>query len=74
MHSRGGVNEMASYTQAVYGADAVGEMVLELARAAEIARARGCAAESIVLDPGLGSRSAPSTAWLHSRNSTGSLR
>jgi dihydropteroate synthase len=54
MHSRGGVNEMASYSQAVYGDDAVGEMVAELRSAAETARARGCSAASLVLDPGLG--------------------
>ncbi len=54
MHSRGAVNEMASYSQAVYTDDAVGDMVRELADAAEIARSRGCAPETIVLDPGLG--------------------
>jgi dihydropteroate synthase len=54
MHSRGNVNEMASYSQAVYGADPVGDMVASLERAVETARARGCVPESIVLDPGLG--------------------
>jgi len=54
MHSRGGVQDMASYELAVYGADPVGEILDELRARAEAAEAAGVAAESIVLDPGLG--------------------
>jgi dihydropteroate synthase len=54
MHSRGGVAEMARYETAVYGDDAVGEIVRELAEAVERAGSTGMPAESIVIDPGLG--------------------
>lgn len=54
MHSRGGVEEMASYGLAEYGPDPVGEMVGELGESLERARGAGIAASSIVLDPGLG--------------------
>lgn len=54
MHSRGGVDEMASYGMARYGEDPVGEVVAELAAAAEHARGAGVSADAIVLDPGLG--------------------
>ncbi len=54
MHSRGSIEEMASYQTATYGNDPVGEVVAELAAAAERAMAAGVAREAIVLDPGLG--------------------
>ncbi|HEU4698090.1 MAG TPA: dihydropteroate synthase [Gemmatimonadales bacterium] len=53
MHSRGGFEEMASYTHAAYG-DVVGEVVAELRGALATAVAAGVAEEAIVLDPGLG--------------------
>lgn len=54
MHSRGGVTDMARYETGTYGVDPVGEMVMELGTAVERATAAGLAAESIVIDPGLG--------------------
>lgn len=54
MHSRGEVEEMASYGLADYGPDPVGEIVDELDGALERARALGIAESTIVLDPGLG--------------------
>lgn len=54
MHSRGGVDRMAAYDQAVYGGDVVGEVAAELAEAASRALAAGVAADAVVLDPGLG--------------------
>lgn len=54
MHSRGGVETMARYAEATYGADPVGEVTAELAAALERARAAGIAEAAIVLDPGLG--------------------
>lgn len=54
MHSRGTVDRMARYETAVYGPDAVGEVVAELGQAIERARAAGVREASLVLDPGLG--------------------
>jgi len=54
MHSRGSVAEMASYERATYGADVTGEVSAELRASAGNARTAGIAAESIVLDPGIG--------------------
>ena len=54
MHSRGGVEGMASYETAVYGADPVGEVVDELGAAAARALDAGVLPDAIVLDPGLG--------------------
>lgn len=54
MHSRGSVAEMASYERATYGADVTGEVSAELRASADNARSAGIAAESIVLDPGIG--------------------
>ncbi|MBX6364453.1 MAG: dihydropteroate synthase [Gemmatimonadetes bacterium] len=54
MHSRGGVETMARYAEATYGADPVGEVTAELATALERARAAGIADAAVVLDPGLG--------------------
>ncbi|HEY8470319.1 MAG TPA: dihydropteroate synthase [Longimicrobiales bacterium] len=54
MHSRGPVDQMASYELARYGPDPVGDIVRELAEAMERARATGIASAAVVLDPGLG--------------------
>ncbi|HSJ63343.1 MAG TPA: dihydropteroate synthase [Gemmatimonadaceae bacterium] len=54
MHSRGAVAEMASYALADYGNDVVGEVVAELATRVDAARRAGVAAESLVVDPGIG--------------------
>src|SRR5687767_7341554 len=54
MHSRGTVEEMASYATADYGDDPVAEIVSELVDLTQTARAAGVAKENIVLDPGLG--------------------
>lgn len=54
MHSRGDVANMASFDDAQYGDDPVGEMVSELDDAVATARDAGVADEQIVIDPGLG--------------------
>jgi dihydropteroate synthase len=54
MHSRGGIEEMASYALARYGSDVVGEVVAELGEAVARAAAAGIARGQIVADPGLG--------------------
>jgi dihydropteroate synthase len=54
MHSRGSVENMARYEMADYGVDPVGEMVRELQSSVTAATNAGVAAETIVLDPGLG--------------------
>lgn len=54
MHSRGGVAEMGTYRYAQYGDDVVGEIIAELEGAVATARTAGVAAESIVVDPGVG--------------------
>lgn len=53
MHSRGTVQDMASYTHATYS-DIVGEVAADLDRAATVAIEAGVAPDNIVLDPGLG--------------------
>lgn len=54
MHSRGSVAEMASYAQATYGSDVVGDVIRELGESVERARAAGVDRLSIVVDPGFG--------------------
>jgi dihydropteroate synthase len=54
MHSRGGVEDMARYETARYGADPVAEVVDELGAAVERARDAGIPTDALVLDPGLG--------------------
>jgi dihydropteroate synthase len=54
MHSRGGVETMGTYIDAVYGDDAVGEIIVELGARVEWARAAGVARENIAIDPGVG--------------------
>ncbi|HUG40454.1 MAG TPA: dihydropteroate synthase [Longimicrobiales bacterium] len=68
MHSRGGVDRMAAYESAVYGADVAGEVAAELGAAAARARSAGIHRDAIVLDPGLGfaKRTADTVAVLRS--------
>lgn len=54
MHSRGGVQNMATYELANYGDDVVGEVLSELRTVTERARSAGVRDEAIVLDPGIG--------------------
>lgn len=54
MHSRGGVEAMASYALAEYEGDAVEKIVEELSASVGVALSSGIARESIVLDPGFG--------------------
>jgi dihydropteroate synthase len=54
MHSRGGVEEMATYQHANYGIDVVGEVIGELEVALRAAISAGVTAEAIVVDPGIG--------------------
>lgn len=54
MHSRGGVKDMASFAHATYGDDVVGECIAELTPRLRAATEAGVAADSIVLDPGIG--------------------
>ena len=54
MHSRGGVDQMASYDLAEYSADPVADVLRELGGAVERARAAGIPGHAIVIDPGLG--------------------
>jgi dihydropteroate synthase len=65
MHSRGGIEDMASYALAQY-ADAVAEVGAELQDAVERARMHGVGDDAIVIDPGLGfaKRTAHSLALL----------
>jgi len=54
MHSRGGVETMGTYADAVYGDDVVGEVIAELGARVEWARAAGVERERIAIDPGVG--------------------
>jgi dihydropteroate synthase len=65
MHSRGGIEDMASYALAQY-ADAVAEVGAELQHAVQRARLHGVSDDAIVIDPGLGfaKRTAHSLALL----------
>ena len=54
MHSRGTVAEMASYENAVYGNDPVGEIVAELEESVQTAQRAGIHPGRIALDPGIG--------------------
>jgi dihydropteroate synthase len=54
MHSRGSVETMATYAEAGYGDDVVGEIIAELGARVEWARAAGVAREHIAIDPGVG--------------------
>jgi dihydropteroate synthase len=54
MHSRGTVADMASYENAVYGKDPVGEIVAELEESVQTAQRAGVHPGRIALDPGIG--------------------
>ncbi|HUF51201.1 MAG TPA: dihydropteroate synthase [Longimicrobiales bacterium] len=54
MHSRGGVDRMARYELADYGADVVADVMRELDEAVARAHAVGVHDDTIILDPGLG--------------------
>jgi dihydropteroate synthase len=54
MHSRGGVETMGTYADAVYGDHVVGEIIAELGARVEWARAAGVCRENIAIDPGVG--------------------
>ncbi|MEP6989790.1 MAG: dihydropteroate synthase [bacterium] len=54
MHSRGGVEDMASYAHAVFADDPLDEVLDELAERVEAALESGIARERIVIDPGIG--------------------
>lgn len=66
MHSRGSVEEMASFAHATYSENVAGEVASELQAAADRALAAGVARAAIVVDPGIGfaKRSAHSLAVL----------
>ncbi|MGH7652329.1 MAG: dihydropteroate synthase [Gemmatimonadaceae bacterium] len=54
MHSRGTVGEMASYDNANYGSDPVGEILAELEDTIQTAQRAGIHPGRIALDPGIG--------------------
>jgi dihydropteroate synthase len=54
MHSRGSTRDMASYDAATYGADPVGDVVIELEAAVARARQAGLRDSQLAIDPGLG--------------------
>ena len=54
MHSRGDVADMATFVHAVYGEDAVGEVISELRAGVQRAVDAGVEGNRLVLDPGIG--------------------
>ena len=54
MHSRGSVADMASYDNAVYGSDPVGEILSELEESIQTAQKAGIHPGRIAIDPGIG--------------------
>ena len=54
MHSRGSVEDMASYAHAVFAGDPLDEVLDELRERVDVALASGIARERIVIDPGIG--------------------
>lgn len=54
MHSRGSVADMASYENAVYGDDPVGEVISELEESIQLAQSAGIHPGRIAVDPGIG--------------------
>ena len=54
MHSRGAVADMASYENAVYGHDPVGEIIAELEESIQLAQSAGVHPVRIAVDPGIG--------------------
>ena len=53
-HSRGGVEDMATYAHAVFAGDPLDEVLDELAERVEVALERGVARDRIAVDPGIG--------------------
>jgi dihydropteroate synthase len=66
MHSRGDVADMATFVHAVYGDDAVGDVIAELSAGVQYAVDAGIERTRIVIDPGIGfsKRGAQSLAML----------
>ena len=54
MHSRGGVEDMATYAHAVYAGDPLDEVLEELRERVERALEQGIARDRIIVDPGIG--------------------
>jgi len=54
MDSRGTVADMASYDNAVYGDDVVGEIISELEESVQLAESAGIHPTRIAIDPGIG--------------------
>ena len=54
MHSRGGVEDMATYAHAVYAGDPLDEVLDELRERVEVALERGVQRDRIAVDPGIG--------------------
>ena len=54
MHSRGGVQDMATYERADYAGDPLDQMLDELGERVEVALEHGIPRERIVVDPGIG--------------------
>ena len=54
MHSRGSVADMASYDNAVYGHDPVGEIIAELDERVQVVQRAGVHPARIAVDPGIG--------------------
>ena len=54
MHSRGGVEDMATYDHAIYAGDPMIDVLAELGERTSAVRSRGIARECIALDPGIG--------------------
>ena len=54
MHSRGGVEDMASYAHAVFEGDVLDDVLKELAATVESVLQHGMERERIVVDPGIG--------------------
>ncbi len=54
MHSRGGVNDMATYEHATYAGDVLDDILGELAERVRAAEMAGIAPSAIAVDPGIG--------------------
>jgi dihydropteroate synthase len=54
MHSRGGVEDMATYAHAAYAGDPLDDVLVELRHRVDLALEKGIAPGRIVVDPGIG--------------------
>ena len=54
LHSRGGVEDMATYAHAVFAGDPLDDVLQELRERVECALAQGISRDRIVVDPGIG--------------------